>query len=173
MPVDARMLEIIRKLGDATPPPIRLSKVFQSPAQGFFAFSVSAEDRAVAAEVLDALARASVNIRFLNEHRGRCGETRMQLCVDAESLSRTGAALQSRKAAGRLNEVIQQPHAVILSLYPFSGQPQVAERVFYALAQHGVPILAANTATSVFSLVVAGDVLEPAMVALRRVFLMQ
>jgi len=168
---DSRMLEIIRRLSEATPPPIRLSRLIQSPAQGYFSFMLRNEHRDVAVRLFQALGKASVNLRYLSEHLGENGRARFQLCCDTEAQAQVLKLLQADDAADRIEAFCHVEEALVLSLYPFDGQPELAGRVFGVLKQLGIRMLGASTATAVFSCVISSRDTATLIAGLREVFL--
>lgn len=170
---ESSMLEIIRKLGDATPAPVHLSRLLQSPLQDHFSFALSSENRAVAVRVFELLAEASANLRFISEHLGERSKVRIQFCADAEARREVLGVFQTEEISRAIEEFHHRNGVVILSLYPFNGQPQIAERIFAVLRQQGIEILGVNTATSVFSCIVANSDMEAVMSNLKKVFVWQ
>jgi len=173
MVTHSRMLDIIRRIGEATPPPIKLSRLIQSPEQDFFAFGVDSEKWLTSVRVFELLAKSSVNIRFISQHPGKGGDLRVQLCADTEYQDKTLKVFQTEEITRVIQGFYHQPGVVILSLYPFSGQPQVSVRVFGTLRHHNVEILGSNSATSVFSCVVPSRDLELAVSSLKQIFVLQ
>jgi len=165
------MLGILKKLGDATPPPIRLSRLIQSPLQTLFSFAFDRDNRALVAKLFELLAEQSVNLRFISEHPGEAHMTRIQFCADAEAQARALGCLAKTEIAEAIWEFSHHEEMIIVSLYPFNGQPNVAERVFTISRQREIKIRAANTATSVFSCIVSADRLEALISALKQVFI--
>ena len=82
MSVNSKALEIIKKLGDATPPQIRLSRLLQSPVQGHFSFRVSNDNKSIVVRFFELLGKESVNLRLISDHIGTDGEVRIQFCCD-------------------------------------------------------------------------------------------
>ena len=173
MTANSKTLDIIKKLGDATPPPIHLSRLLHSPIQSNFSFAVSSDERGIAVRIFELLGEASVNLRFVSEYTGAGGEARIQFCCDADAQQIVLEVFKKMGAFAVLREFRHLHAVVVLSLYPFNGQPQIAGRVFAVLRQRGIEILCANTATSVFSFVVSADDLEPAVSSLKQVFIWQ
>lgn len=173
MATDSRIVDIFKRLGDETPPPIRLSRLLQSPVQGYFSFVTHRDDRGTVVRILESLGNASVNLRFISEHPGGNGEVRIQLCCDAEAQQTVVEIFQRAEFARAIREFRHVDAVVILSLYPFSGQPQVAGRVFAILRKRHIEILSANTATSVFSLIVSLGDLASVIASLKQVFIWQ
>lgn len=171
MSANSKTLEIIKKLGDARPPQIRLSRLLQSPAQGHFSFRVSSDNRSFVVRFFELLGEESVNLRLITENLGADGEVRIQFCCDGEAQGKVLRMLQNEESSAVIKEFHHVEEAVILSLYPFNGQPQVAGRVFTIFRQKGIEILGANTATSVFSCVVPAKALEAAISNLKQVFM--
>lgn len=171
MTVESRMLEIIRTIGEVTPPPVRLSKLFRSPEQDFFSFSVPAQGMSHLARIFDLLAGISANIRYLSEHTSVDGDLRVQLSVDSAQGALALKALHSEEIIQGLGELRHCSGAVIVSLYPFNGQPHIAERIFDTLDTDGIEILGADSATAVFSCLIQGDV-EAAISRLKVAFVL-
>jgi aspartokinase len=173
MVTHSRMLDIIRRIGEATPPPIKLSRLIQSPEQDFFSFALISEKWMTSARVFELLAKSSVNIRFICQHLGKGGDLRVQLCADTKFQDKILKVFQTDEIARVVQEFSHQAGVVVLSLYPFNGQPQVSVRVFGTLRHHNIEILGANTATSVISCVVLGRDLELAVSTLKQIFVLQ
>jgi aspartokinase len=170
---DSKMVDIIRRIGEATPSPIKLSKLLQSPEQDFFSFSVAIGNWTIATKIFELLAQSSVNIRFIVIHAGKNEDARVQLCVDTKFQREALNIFQTEEIAEAIQEFHHHDSAIILSLYPFNGQPQVAERIFTILRLLGIEILGANTATSVFSCVISESDLDPVVTSLKEVFVLQ
>jgi len=164
------MLEILKKLGDATPPPIRLSRLIQSPPQDLCAFVVDEDKRAVVPRLFELLAEQSVNLRFITEQPGEKGTCRIQFSFDAEARQRAAQILEKPEIATAIKDFKRHEAVVVLSVYPFNGQPNLVERVFTVCRQAGVQILGANSATSVFSCIVSSGALETLLAGLKKVF---
>jgi aspartokinase len=173
MATDSRIVDIFKRLGDETPPPIRLSRLLESPVQGYFSFVTHRDDRGTVVRILESLGNASVNLRFISEHPGGKGEVRIQFCCDADDQETVAKMFQRAEFSRAIRELRHIDAVVILSLYPFNGQPQVAGRVFAILRKRHIEILSANTATSVFSLIVSLGDLASVIASLKQVFIWQ
>lgn len=164
------MLDILKKLGDATPPPIRLSRLIQSPLQDLCSFSIERDKRAVVPQMFEMLAEQSVNLRFITEQPGEMGTCRIQFSFDAEARERATGVFEKPEIAKAIKEFKQQEAVIVLSVYPFNGQPNLADRIFTVCRQAGIQISGANSATSVFSCIVSSSELEALLSALKKVF---
>jgi aspartokinase len=164
------MLDILKKLGDATPPPIHLSRLIESPLQDLCSFAVERDRRAVLPRMFELLAEQSVNLRFITEQPGEMGACRIQFSFDAEARERATEVFEKLEIAKAMKEFKRHEAVVILSVYPFNGQPNVAERIFTVCRQAGIQIRGVNSATSVFSCIVSGSELEALLSCLRKVF---
>lgn len=173
MAADSRMLEILRQLGEATPSPIRLSRLLQSPPQAYFSFLLSEEDRAASVRIFQLLGDSSLNLRFISEHPVPDGRVHIQFCSGSDTQNQVLDFFQAAEVSGATQELCHQDAVVIFSLYPFNGQPDLASRVFTILGQRRIEILGANTATSVFSLIVASSDVEEVVSAFKQVFVWQ
>jgi aspartokinase len=167
---DSRIVDIIRQVGAAEPASIKLNSILQSPEQDFFAFSLKPEKSQDLVKMFELLARSSINIRFFNSHRQNDTQVRIQLCVDIDSDMYPMRLFQTEEKAGNIESLHHHMGVRILSLYPFSGQAKVAERLFSSLRFHHIGILAANCTSSVISCVIAAYDCELATVSLRRAF---
>jgi aspartokinase len=172
MTVDSKMLDIIRKIGEVTPPPVRLSKLFRSPEQDFISFSLPTADMSFLALVFDLLAQSSANIRYLSQHLGGEGYPRVQMCVDSVSGADALKALQREEVVRGVGDIQHRSGVVILSLYPFGGQPHLAQRILETLRAEGIEILGAGAATSVFSCVTSCRNVETAVSRLKQAFVL-
>lgn len=164
------MLEILKKLGEATPPPIRLSRLMHSPLQDLCSFAVARDKRAVVPRIFELLAEQSVNLRFITEQPGEMGSRRIQFSFDAEARERAAQVLEKAEIATAIDDCKRHEAVVILSVYPFNGQPNLAERIFTVCRQAGIQIHGANSATSVFSCIVSSGQLEALLSGLKKVF---
>ncbi|HBZ54726.1 MAG TPA: hypothetical protein DEO88_04900 [Syntrophobacteraceae bacterium] len=171
MPADSRILEILRQVGAAEPASIKLTKILQSPEQDFFAFSLAAGKSKELSRILDQLARSSVNVRFFNSHLGSKDQVRIQLCIDADSHMDAIRFFQAEENAGNLESLHHRLGVRILSLYPFSGEAKIAERLLSMLRFQNIKILGLNCATSVISCVIPTCDCELATASLRRTFI--
>jgi aspartokinase len=167
---DSRIIDIIRQVGAAEPASIKLNSILQSPEQDFFAFALRLEKSQELVRMLELLARSSINIRFFNSHRQSDTQVRIQLCVDVDPHMYPMRLFQAEEHAGNIESLYHLMGVRILSLYPFSGQAKVAERLFSTLRFHHIGIPAANCTSSVISCVIAAHDCELATVSLRRVF---
>ncbi len=172
MTVDSKMLDIIRKIGEVTPPPVRLSKLFRSPEQDFISFSLPTADTSFLALVFDLLAQSSANIRYLSQHHGGEGDLRVQMCVDSIHGAVALKAFQREEVVRGVGDIQHCSGVVILSLYPFGGQPHIAQRILETLRAEGIEILGAGAATSVFSCVIFSRNVEMAVSKLKRAFVL-
>lgn len=167
---NSSMLEILKKLGEATPPPIRLSRLLQSPLQDICSFAVEREKRAIVPRIFELLAEQSVNLRFITEQPGEMGTCRIQFSFDAEARERAAQVLEKAEIAEAIKDFKHHDAVVILSVYPFNGQPNLAERIFTVCRQTGIQMHGANSATSVFSCIVSSSEVEALLSDLRKVF---
>jgi aspartokinase len=154
MTTESKSLDFISKLGEASPPPIRLSRLFQSREQDFFSFGTPEDKPAVLAEVFEALGRSMVNIRFINHFTAENGRFNVQFCIDSAFREIAANLFSSPEIAKRIHGFQHVADAVILSLYPFQGRPQVAERALSELERLGARILGVNCGASVLSCVI-------------------
>jgi aspartokinase len=169
----SQMVEIIRRLGEASAAPIHLRKLLLSSEQEFFGFIAPRHRREISAEVFDLLGRAAVNIRLISQYLTDGGDLCVRLCVDGCSGPAAREVFREETVRGAVQRFEHLQDARVLSLYPFNGRPEVVERVFTELRKREIRILAANSATSVISCVVSGAQAEEAVDHLKRVIIFQ
>lgn len=169
----SQMVEILRRLGEASAAPIHMRKLLVSPAQDFFGFTVTAEHRDVSRDVFERLGRAAVNIRLISQYGTEAGDLRIRLSVDRCSGDAAREIFQHREIRGSVVDFEHLEDTRILSLYPFNGRSEVVERVFGALRRGQIDILATSSATSVISCLVPGAQVDAAVQQIKRVIVLQ
>ncbi len=171
MTSDSKLLDFISKLGEASPPPIRLSRLFQNREQDFFSFGTAGDEQAVLAEVFEKLGRSMVNIRFINHYTAENGRFNVQFCIDSVFREIATGLFSSPEIAERIHGFQHVASAAILSLYPFQGQPQVAERALSELERLGAKILGVNCGASVLSCVIESPHLDSVVEGFKQAFI--
>jgi aspartate kinase len=134
---------------------------------------MSAPDRpGLAADILRALAAASINTQFIVQCADQQKNSHIVLCVSDEDSEAALAALQPLRDSVQPQEIIHQHNVAVVSVFgpDFREKPAVAASVFSAMASVGINIMAISTSISTVSCLIDGQRVDDAIVALREHF---
>lgn len=126
----------------------------------------------MAGVVLEALGDAEINVEFISCCPDTGGGDTIVICVDLGRLSEAIQAVEQVQSKIRATGISTTEGLVALSVYGphFREIPTVAGKIFRALADAGVNILSISTSISSVTSVFDQEMLEPALLTLRRRF---
>lgn len=126
----------------------------------------------MAGAVLEAMGEAEINVEFISLCPDSGGGDNIVICVDRARLSDAVAALEGVQGKIRPADTATSEGLVAVAVYGphFREIPSVSGKIFRALADAGVNILAISTSISSVTSVFDEEMLEPALVSLRRKF---
>lgn len=159
----SRTLEIIRRIGEAAPPPVQLSKLLVNPGQVFFSFAVNETDWGAGVRALVLLGRAGGNIRFVSEQMDGNGVLRWSLTLDQAKGEEVLRIFEQPELAKSLADFAWHRSVAVLSLYPFNGDPGVAGHLYHFFRLSGIDTLATTASPSVISCVIDSRDMEAAV----------
>jgi aspartokinase len=163
-------LRIMRRIGAPEPKKIRITGMLQSPELAFLVLLLPEQDADILARLLSLLGEHEINIRFISTYTLSSGETKLNICIDGNALTKARELLRAQRAVLGMREVAYRPSVRVISLYPHKGRAEMAERLFTTLRLHGIELLVANNANSVISCVVSGRDLQNALSCLEQAF---
>jgi aspartate kinase len=122
--------------------------------------------------VLEAMGEAEINVEFISCCPDSGGGDNITICVERGRLEEAMAAAREVRSRIRAAAVNTTEGLVAVSVFGphFREIPTVAGRIFRALADAGVNILAVSTSISSVTSVFDEEMLEPALASLRRRF---
>ncbi len=151
---------------------IRIGGIMQNAHLALLNVAAVPDRPGIAAAILNGLGDRGVNVQFIVQCIDQDQRDQIALCVDRDD---SGVALEIAQEilpdldAGK---VISHPEAAIVSIFgpDFRERPGIAGKMFQALAERNVNILAISTSISTVSCVIDSDDLERGLIALRETF---
>jgi aspartokinase len=147
---------------------IRLGGVIQNDHLASISVLAYPDRPGIAAVVLGALGQKSLNVQFvvqMIDHQA-CGQ--IVLCVDRGDLQASLAAIEALRPEVRPAAVLSNPAVASIAIFgpDFRERPGIAGRMFAALAQLGINILAISTSISTVNCIVESGNLRDAYAAI-------
>lgn len=134
---------------------------------------MSAPDRpGLASAIFDALGKADLNAQFIVQCIDLNNDSHILFCTDSADRERALEVIEPVAQTLQARKVTVVPSVALVSVYgpDFRERPGIAGRVFGALAEEGINILAVSTSISTISCVIQEEACEQAIAALHRVF---
>jgi aspartate kinase len=122
----------------------------------------------IAAAVLDAVGQRNLNVQFVVQVIDHEDQDQMVLCVDRADLPASLAAIEALKPELQPAAVVSNPEVASLAIFgpDFRERPGIAGRMFRALAERGVNILAISTSISTVNCIIDFARLRDALAAI-------
>lgn len=130
---------------------------------------LAVQDRpGIAAAVMDALGRSNLNVQFVVQVIDHQDHDQMVLCVDRGDLDRCLEAIEGLRSDLQPAAVLPRPEVASIAIFgpDFRERPGIASRMFRALANRQVNILAISTSISTVNCIVESADLKEAYAAL-------
>lgn len=110
----------------------------------------------IAATVLDALGQRGINVQFVVQVIDHHNQDQMVLCIDRADLTECLAALETLRPELQPAAVVPRAEVASIAIFgpDFRERPGIASRMFRALAEHGINILAISTSISTVNCIV-------------------
>jgi aspartate kinase len=126
----------------------------------------------IAAAVLDALGQRNLNVQFVVQVIDHQNQDQMVLCVDRTDLSASLSAIEAVRPELQPEAVVSNPEIASLAIFgpDFRERPGIAGRMFRALAERGVNILAISTSISTVNCIIELAKLKDAFAAVSEYF---
>ena len=129
---------------------------------------LAVEDRpGIAAAILDALGRRNLNVQFIVQVIDHAAQDHLVLCVDRADLPACLAIIEGLRTDLRPATVNSNPEVASLAIFgpDFRERPGIAGRMFRALAERGINILAISTSISTVNCIIDSARLKDAVAA--------
>lgn len=122
----------------------------------------------IAAAVLDALGQHGLNVQFVVQVIDHEAHDQMVVCVDRGDLSASLTAIEALRADLQPAAVVPRPEVASIAIFgpDFRERPGIAGRMFRALAEKGINILAISTSISTVNCIIDSTNLKEAHTAL-------
>jgi aspartate kinase len=126
----------------------------------------------IAAAVLDALGQKNLNTQFVVQMIDHENQTELVLCVDRTDLQASLAAIDSIRGEVEPQAVTFNPEVASLAIFgpDFRERPGIAGKMFRAMAERGINILAISTSISTVNCIIELARLHEALDAINEHF---
>jgi aspartokinase len=134
---------------------------------------MSIPDRpAVAGKIMSALGAQDINVQFIVQCIDVQGNDCVVFCIAQEHSEAVHGILEDLRKKMGMGQIVQQSNVALLSIFgpDFRERPGIAGRMFSALGERGINILAISTSISTLSCVIDADCLEKAIAAMHDTF---
>jgi aspartate kinase len=134
---------------------------------------MSVPDRpAVAGKIMNALGAQGINVQFVVQCIDAQGNDCVVFCVAQEHVGAAHAILEDLCQEMGVGQIVQRSNVALLSIFgpDFRERPGIAGRMFSALGERGINILAISTSISTLSCVIDAGCLEKAVAAMHDTF---
>ncbi|MGQ9489503.1 MAG: ACT domain-containing protein [Anaerolineae bacterium] len=126
----------------------------------------------IAASVLDALGERGLNVQFIVQVIDHQDHDQIVLCVHRSDLEACLATIEGLRPELQPEAVIARPEVASIAIFgpDFRERPGIAGRMFRALAERGINILAISTSISTVNCIIALADLKEAYTAVCNTF---
>jgi aspartate kinase len=134
---------------------------------------LAVQDRpGIAAAVLDALGQKNLNTQFVVQMIDHENQTELVLCVDRTDLKASLDAIESIRGEVEPQAVTSNPEVASLAIFgpDFRERPGIAGKMFRAMAERGINILAISTSISTVNCIIELAKLHEALEAINERF---
>ena len=134
---------------------------------------MSVPDRpAVAGKIMNALGAQGINVQFVVQCIDAQGNDCVVFCIAQEHMGAAHDILEDLRQEMGVGQIVQRSNVALLSIFgpDFRERPGIAGRMFSALGEQGINILAISTSISTLSCVIDADCLEKAVAAMHDTF---
>ncbi len=126
----------------------------------------------VAGQIFSLLGREGINVQFIVQTMDAAGRTNLVFCIDQKDFEKTINILEEKPYGGESQQIVPSYPVAIVSIFGphFREKPAIAGRMFSALSNAGINILAISTSISTLSCVIPESFLSVAVQALSEAF---
>lgn len=135
---------------------IKVGGVIQNDQLASISVLAVADRPGIAAAVLDALGQRNLNVQFVVQVIDHEQHDQMVLCVDRADLTECLAAIEALRPGLQPAAVVPKPEVASIAIFgpDFRERPGIAGRMFRALADKGINILAISTSISTVNCII-------------------
>lgn len=134
---------------------------------------MSIPDRpAVAGKIMSALGAQGINVQFIVQCIDAQGNDCVVFCIAQEHVETAHEILEGLRQEMGMGQIVQRSDVALVSVFgpDFRERPGIAGRMFSALGERGINILAISTSISTLSCVVDAGCLDEAVAAMHDTF---
>jgi aspartate kinase len=126
----------------------------------------------IAAAVLDALGQQNLNVQFVVQMIDHEDQAQMVLCVDRTDLQKSLTAIETIRGEVQPQAVTPNPEVASLAIFgpDFRERPGIAGKMFRAMAERGINILAISTSISTVNCIIELSKVKDALDAINEHF---
>jgi aspartokinase len=154
------------------PEKIKVGGVIQNDQLASISILAVKDRPGIAAAVLDALGQRNLNVQFVVQVIDQQDHDQMVLCVDREDLPACLSAIETLRPELQPAAVVSRPEVASVAVFgpDFRERPGIAGRMFRALAEQHINILAISTSISTVNCIIDLARLNDAYAALCEYF---
>ena len=151
---------------------IRIGGIMQNAHLSLLNVTAVPDRPGIAAAILSGLGDRGINVQFIVQCIDQSERDQVALCVDRDDVESASEIVNSIAPEIEAGKVVTVPEAAIVSIFgpDFRERPGIAGRMFQALAERSINIMAISTSISTVSCVIQSDDLEGGLIALRETF---
>jgi aspartate kinase len=126
----------------------------------------------IAAAVLDALGQQNLNVQFVVQMIDHQEQAQMVLCVDRTDLQKSLSAIETIRGEVEPQAVTSNEEVASLAIFgpDFRERPGIAGKMFRAMAERGINILAISTSISTVNCIIELSKVKDALEAINEHF---
>jgi len=126
----------------------------------------------IAAAVLDALGQKNLNVQFVVQVIDHENQAQMVLCVDRTDMPASLSAIDAIRGEVQPQAVTANPEVASLAIFgpDFRERPGIASKMFHAIAERNINILAISTSISTVNCIIDLANLKDALEAINEHF---
>jgi aspartate kinase len=126
----------------------------------------------IAAAVLDALGQRNLNVQFVVQMIDHENQAQMVLCIDRTDLATGLSAIDTIRGEVQPQAVTANPEVASLAIFgpDFRERPGIAGKMFRAMAERGINILAISTSISTVNCIIELSKVKDALDAINEHF---
>jgi aspartate kinase len=151
---------------------IRIGGIMQNAHLSLLNVTAVPDRPGIAAAILSGLGDRSINVQFIVQCIDQSERDQVALCVDRDDVESASEIVNAIAPEIEAGKVVTVSEAAIVSIFgpDFRERPGIAGRMFQALAERDINIMAISTSISTVSCVIQSDDLEEGLIALRETF---
>jgi aspartate kinase len=151
---------------------IRIGGIMQNAHLSLLNVTAVPDRPGIAAAILSGVGDRGINVQFIVQCIDQNLRDQVALCVDRDDVEAAAEIVNAIAPEIDAGKVVAVEEAAIVSIFgpDFRERPGIAGKMFRALADRGINIMAISTSISTVSCVIKSDDLEGGLVALRETF---
>jgi aspartate kinase len=151
---------------------IRIGGIMQNAHLSLLNVTAVPDRPGIAAAILSGVGDRGINVQFIVQCIDQNQRDQVALCVDRDDVEAASKIVNAIAPEIEAGKVVAVAEAAIVSIFgpDFRERPGIAGKMFQALAERDINIMAISTSISTVSCVIKSDDLEEGLIALRETF---